>query len=415
VAAIVVDFTDQVTLDTTPVLEGTCNQEFCDIEVTVDVNAVTGGPDDVFTTKGIGGQWSVATEPLVRPLYKPFVTSGGTPAENTYLDICMFGRLANGNLLAYFRRGSDHATNDGRIFCADSGDKGDTWSSERLVYDSPSGFDTRNQSGGVVASTGRVVIFYSDYDAVGVDRVDVGMISSTDDSQTFSGATSLLSEFPAAEQISGNVVPFGEMVETSNGLMQLFYYHGDSWALFSTDDGETFGNRVDVWTGSTPLNSIGEPRAVRIDNDRLVLIIRDNVNLNSYRYIKTDDGGATFSAISDPYPWTDTAMTAASPMGLYVMRGQVLGCITGRNPDWDVHTCRLGLEDFWERPYMLWSDQNVTRQDGLYSFTAPNSLDCGYSAITEIEGSPDTALISFYDDDGAVAETSIYMRLFPVV
>jgi len=411
--AITVDYDDLKTSNVMPVLTGVSNQELCDVEATVRVNAVTGGPDDVFTTKAIGGQWAVATEPLVRATYKPFVTSGGTPTENTYLDICWIDRLANGDMCCFFRKGGDHATNDGRIFFSTSSDEGVTWAAETLVYDSPTGYDTRNQAGGVDPDTGEIFIFISIYDAVGVSREDIGVISSTDNGVTWGTFTSLISEFPAPEQVDKNVVPFGKVVKTSNGLMMMFYYHEDAWCLFNNGSGWT--GLVTVWTGASPVNGQGEPSPVAIDDNRIVAIVRDNVNLASYRYTKSSDGGSTWDAISDPYPWTSAAMTASAPVNPILHRGQVMATITGRNPDWELHSCRLSAEDFWDRPYMLWSDQNIFRQDGLYSATATNVLDWGYSVVHPIEGSPDTALVSFYDDDGATSETSIYMRLFPVV
>lgn len=413
---ILADFVDTVTTNELPILEATGNQQYGDVQFTVDVTNVTGGDPDIYTGVMIGGQGLYQPTPTTRTLYKPFATSAGTPPEDRYCDTALLLRLNNGDMFTTFRRGSSHVGNDGRIFCSTSSDEGVTWGSEVLVHDSATGFDTRNQSGGVDPVSGRIVIFISlaDYDVTG-NRQDVGFVTSTDNGATWSTFTSLITEFPAAEQIDKNVVPFGPMVETTNGLMQFFYYHEDAWVLFSTDGGQTWGNRVDVWTGSSPVNSIGEPSVIPVDTSRLVAVIRDNVNANSYKYVKSSDGGATWSAVSDPHPWTATTVLAPAPFIGIVDRGQVLGCITGREPDWELHSTRTGIEAFWDRPWLAWSTENVPRQDALHTTTTTISIDWGYTSILPIEGAPETALISFYDEDGVAGDTSIFMRTFPAV
>lgn len=411
---IIVDATDQITSDDTPVLVGTCDARNADIQATVRVNAVTGGPDDVFSTKAIGGQWAVATEPLVRATGVAFASSK-TADANRYVSEQVLIRLNSGAILSVFRRGAEHVDNAGRIFCAKSTDEGVSYSSEVLVHDHVSGFDTRNQAGGVDPVTGRVWVFFALYDYP-TQREGVYVVYSDDEGDTWSTATDLLPQFPAAQQASKAVIPFGPMLETSNGLMQIFYHHGDAWALFYNRVTDTWGSRADVWTGYTPTNSIGEPFGCRVDNDRIVLTIRDNVNFDSYRYVKSSDGGSTWGSVSDPYKYTYTTMTANGPCRPTTWRGQAVMAIVERAPGFRIHTSRLALEDFWDRPYALWHPENIYRINDHHIATTSTSIDLGYSSFLGIPAYPDTGIVMFYDQDGATStDVSIYSSIIGVV
>lgn len=417
---ITVQFDDLITDDDEPTLTGTGSQQYGDIQITIDVAAAIGGDNDVYNTKIIGGQYVHDISPTVLSTPKIFTTSAGTPTEDRYLMEPHLWRLNSGKIFACAHRGETHVDNTGRLVGRVSDDEMVTWGTEFVVHDDASGFDTRNQGGGVVAATGRVIIFFALYDwplgsPTGNDREGVGFVYSDDECQTWSAPTYILNEFPPAEQASGAVIPFGRMMETSNGLLQMFYNRESCWCLRSTDNGVTWGNRVDLWISPLPSNSIVEPFLCKVDNNRFVCVIRDNTNPNSYRYIKTSDGGLTWGSIEGPYEHTSTTMNAAAPFKCFEYRGAILGCICTRDPEFQLKVSRTGLEEFWNRPWLAWAADNLTRINNVVSFNSAVSIDCGYAWPLDVTGAPETALIAYYDQDGAVGDTSIFTVQFPAV
>ncbi len=398
----------QSTLDTTPVLTGTCSERNADVTVAVGVSAITGAPDDVYTTKAVGGQYAVATEPLVYPTQVTFASSKTADADR-YVSESILVEMEDGNLLAIFRRGGDHVGNGDRILGSISTDHL-TWGAEFLILDDASGYATRNVSGGIDPDTGRIWLFYQLYDYP-AQRYGPHVIYSDDNAVTWSTGVNLISEFPSGKQTNREVVPFGPMVKTSNGLMQTFYWSGEAWALFY--DGSTWTDRVDLYSGVTSTN---EPVAVRVDDDRIVIIIRDDGNDDSYRYASSSNGGTTWTSVSAPYPYTSDNQLATAPLIASTFRGQVQAAITQRYPVFTMHTVRAALEDFWDRPWILWSEENPYRIEDVYAPVTSVSADYGYPSILGLTKYPDTSMVLFYDQDGANAlDVSIYSKLLEAV
>ena len=398
-------YTLTTTALTSPVIRGTA--EIDGSAVTLAVNF------DTYTTSTLSGVWRVPTNPWEITSEVAFASSD-TADANSYTDGPVVVYTNDGNLLAVFRRGGDHASDDGRLFKSISSDDGATWGAEVLVYDSATGYDTRNQAGGIDQASGRVVIFCSIYNKGGTTRDDAGYITSTDHGATWSAFTSVSGLFTDVTP-DANYVPYGPMVRTSNGLMQLFYYHEDAWAIFSKDEGLTWGERVTIYTGYTPTNTIGEPSIVRIDDHRLVAIIRDNTTDNSFRYTKTSDGGDTWSAVTTTYEWTATTVTSAAPVQAITIEDDLLIAWGGRAPIFKVITNRMNKEDFWTTPQDAWKVGETNRTE-LYTAKATLSTNFGYPWIAHREGHEYTAMLFWYDQNLPTSDpthTDIYQATFP--
>ena len=260
----------------------------------------------------------------------------------------------------------------------------------------------RSQSrsgGGIDPDTGNVFIFCS-VKITGGARQSAGFLKSTDHGATFGAYTNVSSELPSTDYL-----PFGPMLKTSNGLMQGFYIADQACVLFSSDGGNTWGNRVTVFSGQTGLV---ETTFVSVDEDRIVGIIRDQLNQDSYRYIKSSDGGSTWGTPSAPFAWTALTIGAAAPCFATKHRSQILIAWGGRTPDWEIHTNRVGIEDFWSNPENGWAIGAPNRIDNVYTATATINTDFGYCWIAPFSEHPMNALVTWYDDDGASGKTSAY-------
>lgn len=385
-----------------PVIRGTAEVDHTAIDVTVDGT-------QLIQTKSLSGVWRAPTNPWYEPEQIALPTIG--LGDLFYINEPIINYTHDGNLLMIFRRGGDHASNDGRLFSCISTDHGQTWGSENLIYDSPTGYDTRNQAGGVDPVTGRVICFIRVYDVNGPTTVDIGYCYSDDHGVTWSSFISLHNLFPQTE-----LMPFGPMVRTVNGLMQTFHFFNDAWVLFSKDGGLTWGDISPIhedWPEGGI--GIGEPSAIAIDMHRIVCILRDNNAVDSYRYVKSSDGGKTWSAVSDKYLRTNGTVTFSSPAhGIRVEDDLLLAWHT-RSTEFKMFTNRMNIEDFWTTPQDAWLPTGATEFRTEFSTAGTFvSTDYGYPWFAYRAGHEYTVLMAWYDlDDGAPGSGGNKIATFP--
>jgi hypothetical protein len=396
---------DTFTTTNSPVIRGTVELDGSTVDLVVN------GTDN-YSTKSLSGVYRIPTNPWEVAVSEVFPAG---PGADAYSMEPMLEELKNGNILSVVRTGSTHANNDGRLLGRISTDQGDTWGTVFTIYDSPTGFDTRNQAGGVDPATGRVVIFTRIYDADTVTTVDIGYLTSDDHGVTWSDFTSIVDQFSDSSTGNNDVLAFGPMVRTANGLMQAFYHHRDCWVLFSKDGGLTWGDKVVVYLG-WPNPVIGEPRAIAVDQHRLVLVIRDNTigNRNGYRFVKSSDGGKTWTALSAVFDhMTSVALDAAAPFNGIRVEDDLISAWHTRAPDFKMYTSRVNIEDFFDDPPFAWSETAPNRKVVTNAVTNI-SIDWGYPNFFVREGQEYTALMHWYDEDLTnSSRVSIHQATFP--
>lgn len=294
---------------------------------------------------------------------KVIASGGGSVAYNSHPNP-LFDK-DGGLVVAYYRGGSHAYDNHGRVCAKISADGGETFGPEILICDHPSGYDTRNIALAYDPASHVHTAFFRTFDAgisiaAGVHK-NLYYCQSADGGQTW-GAPVDISGAVTGYGVDF-VVPFGVAVLTSNGLMQLFVGRNSAtsqtiaWALFSTD-GVNWGNLTEVYkhTG-TALPT--EPYPVRIDDDRVVVMIRNYANgyEASFACVKSSDGGATWSGLGGAFGnWSTSLPAVSSPICGYRTSPTEVVCAWGSRGEADgrgyIHLQRVGVEAFFSRPQL---------------------------------------------------------------
>jgi hypothetical protein len=324
----------------------------------------------------------------------------------------------DGTVVCAYRRGTSHVSNDGYIAVKRNSNNGrGLWGSEIVVADEAT-YDTRNPALGKDPASGRLICFYRTMNATGNVHQATYFRTSTDNGATWSSSTSISSELSAAQ------VPYGTIVETTNGLMQLFYSADVCEALFSTDGGQTWGSRVSVYSAS-PSGDYNEPVAVAIDTSRIVVIARFDKSSGSnktYVFYKSSDGGSTWDAGTTADLDTSATITSAAPAWVAkdesgnVVTSWINRSATPDNPPGrTLYYSVTDAEDFWTTPADA-IDATATEIESDPMFLRYSSggadADYGYPNLCQIPGGQ--LLLAWYDlPSGSSSRTSLLMRTVP--
>jgi hypothetical protein len=323
----------------------------------------------------------------------------------------------DGTVVCAYRRGASHVDNTGYVACKRSSTKGvGQWGSEIVIADEAT-YDTRNPSIGKDPSSGRLICFYRTLNAPSTHQATY-FRTSTDHGATWSSSTNISSELSAA------IGPFGTIVETTNGLMQLFYNADVCEALFSTDGGQTWGNRVTVYT-MADADTYNEPVAVAIDTSRIVIIARVDQSSGSnktFAFYKSSDGGATWDAGTQADQDTAATITSAAPawvakdesgnvVTVWINRSATPNNPPGRTMYYSV----TDAEDFWTAPSDA-IDATATEIEAEAMFlrygSGGSDADFGYPNLVQIPGGQ--MLVAWYDmPSGSSFRTSLALRSIP--
>lgn len=330
-------------------------------------------------------------------------------------------KAPNGDWLLFHYSGTGHIGNAGRICMARSADAGETWSTSVVVADHVSGFDTRNHAVGV--HEGVISLFFRTRDAVSGVHKDVWLSRSSDNGLTWSAPQNMSSLFAYADPTY--VCPFGNAVVTSKGLMQLFYMYraaSNTWrgvALFTTD-GINWGGLVPVYgLHSTTTNPV-EPTPVVIDEDRIVVLVRDNKDGSENRYyaVKSENGGATWGPLIGPVNWTIKVIGEPAPIFGVRSDENVHLSWGSRNEQGGgrgfLYRQVVDAELFFSWPFAGWSDcvdgRSIKYVSNVTGTNAAGWSEWAYPSITLIDGKLVTA---WYDssDGNNITNTDVWLMI----
>lgn len=299
-----------------------------------------------------------------------------------------FLRLNNGDFLEIYRNGSDHISNDGQVVYRRSTDGGDSWGSQTTIASGAS-YDHRNQSVGIDRDSGRIIVFYQKYDAT--NNSNIGQFYKYSDSH----GESWSAEVEVTSKLNNTVTPFGDIVRTSNGLMQLFGNTGEAEALFSTDGGQTWGSRTTVYTAAS--SDFVEPSPVRLDDDRIVVIGRV-ANENKSFSLKSSDGGASWGSATK-----FDLHIGETPIYGQKTRANEVTLAVGDRERMEMRVYQLHPERLWNDPVALArSDYSVLD----YSI-ASSTAEFGYPTIGTVGLDQRGTLVTWYDGDGTDTDIKI--------
>lgn len=280
--------------DGNAVITGTtdaADNEVAVVEIRPDGGSAVG---DMYQGKVAGGRFHIPTNPSGYEM-APKVLCASSQAVDTsaYIyDPNIYKLQADNTYLLLYWRGYGHVDDAGAIYGKISTDNQQTFGAEFLVADTGLGtYDTRNIAGGVNPTTGEIILFYRVYSAFTTSNIDTMKVIGSADASTWGTPVSVSSW-------AGVRSPFGNIIWGTNGAFVVFRLGsvGSAWIIKSTDGFDT----VTV----TEITGADEAWIVPIDDNRAVFVTRDNTdgNRNSYRYCKTSDWGANWSALSSPYP-----------------------------------------------------------------------------------------------------------------
>jgi hypothetical protein len=185
-------------------------------------------------------------------------------------------------------------------------------------------------------------------------------------------------------------------------MLPIYTAFTSAHVIFSYDNGVTWDveNGVDIeyYSGGMQLN---EPNVVKIDEDNLVLICRDDVDDWKATYSQTTDGGKTWTPFATPTAFFDYQGTspagAASCQGMRI-GNRVYGFFTAREPVGYYHETCISVDEFLANPAELWNPHrtNALRRVTEVLPSGQNYLNSGYASILPIANKEYTALVAYY-------------------
>ena len=361
----------------------------------------------------IDSTWSIPTDPTEITPYIAVASNQSVGTAGCYLYDHMLMRLANNNIMMVYRTGSSHADNAGYLRRIISTDEGVSWGSAVDVANDGT-FDTRNTGGGVDSTSGRIVIFYRLYSAPGQVTNDIEYVTSTDNGDTWSSATSVYSLLTPYER-NNAMLPWGNMWETPDGLFQMFYSVDVALTLKSTDNGQTWGSPNVIYSGTENITFYGEPSVVKIDNDRLVMFVRKQGDGGAGTYDITawcvsDDGGATFThPVENEVTWTTTTTLSPATTRGYCNNGNVVIGWGARRPISQILTVRASEDYAYYAGDQLLDEDYPTRRVVYESTTndTGSSIDFGMPYLLPLTDIDYTCLMAWYDNPDVVTNTAM--------
>jgi hypothetical protein len=162
-----------------------------------------------------------------------------------------------------------HVSNQGKLVLRRSGDLGNSWGAEELVYDSE--FDDRNHVVGLLPN-GKIIVVFRRYDNTNDRTIDSGFIIGDSNEKNWSTFTPI----PEMEGISNQ--PFGKIFLYEDRYPGFLIQVGSSKTiLFYSND--NFSNSVKskvIWEDSTL--KLYEPNLINLGNGKSMILYRNGDN-----------------------------------------------------------------------------------------------------------------------------------------
>lgn len=293
-------------------------------------------------------------EPTVPPEPAPFqkwaVPQYVLAGESGYVCEPLLIECQNGDILCMYRHGTAHLSVGGKLKIRRSTNRGKSFGEPSIMYEL-TGRDCRNHSLGIDPDTGRLISFSRTADNANVTYDRMKHISDDDGATWTTSVFTGLSAYPTH-------VPFGPMVKTSNGLCQLFYQANSIIAVFSNDGFDTVSGTATVFQHTQTSAVFAEPTIVAIDENRIVIVIRDNVDGGRYWFIKSSDGLATCTGATQGR-WTSTTGLQAAPANIALHGETVFFSFDTRSPNWSQFVTKVEKEAFFANPLTAWAIGSV--------------------------------------------------------
>jgi len=190
------------------------------------------------------------------------------------------------------RTGADHVGNGGKLVSATYDPTTDTWGAFSDIYDDAS-YDSRNAAGGYIG--GDLYVFFARYNDTTSTWIDMNYIKSTDDGSTWGSRVQVTID---ATLIGWS--PYGALVKVGDRYYQPYYGRLASTnrkikLLYTDDDGATWTDGPTIFSGA---DQYSECSVAYLGDGDMIAIARDNNN-GVMRQFESDDDGLTWSDAGD--------------------------------------------------------------------------------------------------------------------
>lgn len=212
-----------------------------------------------------------------------------TPERNTYFPSVV--KLSDSRLLVAYYDSPEHVSPLGRISMVQSRDGARTWSTPRVIVDTP--FDDRDPSL-AVTGTGRLLLSYFARDSRTSKSAGVFVARSDDDGATWS-------EGVRVETALDDAASSSRIIEAANGDLLVSLYGSANGGMNSRvtimrsrDGGRTWPRRQEAEVAGAAGINFMEPALAAAGERMLVLMRTDRSDRSAYA-VHSLDGGVTWS------------------------------------------------------------------------------------------------------------------------
>ena len=236
------------------------------------------------------------------------------------------------NLIAVYRKGTSHQSDNGVIVQRVSADNGVSWGAETTIATDAT-YDVRDPSIAVLTG-GTLLLTYSRWNTAGA-HIDVKCKRSTDGGASWGAVIDVTTSF------TDWAVSTSRAIEDSGGNVLLACYGEDTGDTFSSsrlsvsaDGGLTWSAGAEIADGQAVSKQYYEPALLRTSGANILCTIRNSTDSQISTVLSTDDG-ATWGAVSNKFTGTSVAHLAGLASGRVVaaFRYASLGARLASSPD----------------------------------------------------------------------------------
>ncbi len=220
-----------------------------------------------------------------------------------------FARANKNDIIVIYRKDSSlsHISNHSKIVSKISRDKGETWSKESDVYNSP--YDDRNLVVGNL-SNGNIIIVFRKYDAVNKMSIGSGYIISSDNGKTWSDFVKLKNTEKISHQPFGNI-----FTHIGKNSFLIHYSKGITKMYSSIDDFDSYPDEFTIINDSTKI--LREPFLVKINKKKSLILFRnENGRTGQGSFYQYNSNGESFYYKGETNIFDDYGQSVRSPASL---------------------------------------------------------------------------------------------------
>lgn len=207
-----------------------------------------------------------------------------------YLGFGFIDMFASGTYVMVYTNAENHVCDGGIIMLAKSKDQGRTWVTDTIVPGGV-GYDVTMGGGGITQSN-RLIVFFQRLDNTTQNGIDLRIMYSDDEGETFSAQQTQPTASQTAYQMYGPLCKIGgdSLLLSWYGITAGTY---TSYVIKSGDDGETWSNPITVVSSSA--SQYTESSFAHLGGQTIMGLIRREQSDSTYAQVISFDNGNTWA------------------------------------------------------------------------------------------------------------------------